>query len=130
MNRRHPALIAVAALLLPGCSQVSQLQEPVAGAPVTMVRMATLDVLVAAKVPIAVAPVCTEQDLLITCRGSTTDGREILSQARELAEPEPIVDPYGGTSPPEMPLTIRVGAEEIFTGTVYEVIKQNGQVSP
>ncbi len=107
------ALLAVTPLLA-ACSQISAL-APVSGVPLTTVRIAANDVLVTDKVPVMVAPVCTETTTAITCQGSTTTG-EVIEVS----------------STPKTPLTmtVKVGGKVLFQGDAQDVIDKAGQVTP
>lgn len=85
-HSRPGAPIGFAALVLTlvGCSQVAELQ-PVAGDGVTSVRIATTDVLTSQKVPIQQVPVCSYQDSIYTCQGTTTSGEKIMSTGKSVA---------------------------------------------
>lgn len=98
--------LALLPLALGACSQAAAL-TPVSGGPVTSVRMAVYDVLVAQQVPILVAPQCTPAADGFTCTGKTTDGKEILAT--------------GGPSAP-YPITVTVGGSTIFEGNAQDVL--------
>ncbi|MCU0294799.1 MAG: hypothetical protein MUD05_01955 [Candidatus Nanopelagicales bacterium] len=120
-------LLAVVALIpLAGCSQIAQLQ-PVAGAEVTAVRIATNDVLTDNRVPIAVAPVCELEADLYVCKGSARNGDEIRSEAKSLEEFGATKTEYGAYSPAVISLKVTVGAREIFNGQVETVLAENAQ---
>jgi hypothetical protein len=115
--RRRALVVAAAAAavsLLAACSQVSAL-APVSGVNLTTVRVAANDVLVNEKVPVLVAPVCTESGTAITCQGSTTGGQVIEV-----------------TSTAKTPLTmsVKVGGTELYNGDAQDVINKAGQVTP
>ncbi len=118
-------LLAVLALIpLAGCTQIAQLQ-PVAGAEVTAVRIATNDVLVDKGVPIGVAPVCDVEGDLYVCKGTTRNGREIRSEAKSLEEfgdddRVRCVLAGGGLAEGD-------GGSEIFNGQVETVLADNAQ---
>ena len=101
-------LAAVAALALTACSQVAAL-TPVSGGPLTSVRNASYDVLVAQQVQILVAPVCTAAGTGFTCTGSTVDGKDITVEA-------------SGTTP--YPMTVKVGGSVVFEGNAVDVLQQ------
>ena len=120
---------AVAALLLlgaTGCSQVAQLQ-PVAGAQISAVRTATIDVLVDSKVPIEVAPVCEFVDPTFICQGSTSDGFPSRSEAEVLAPYGETTDEWGAYVPADVSLIVTVGADTVYDGKVEDVLLSNGQ---
>lgn len=106
-------LIAAASVLLVGCTQVAQFRQ-VAGDEITSVSIATNDVLVAEGVAILVAPVCSFADPGYTCTGKAMDGSAIESTAQ-------------GTDEDDLSLTVKVGGEQVYSGTVQEVIEKAGQ---
>jgi hypothetical protein len=111
---------------LAGCSQIAQLQ-PVAGAEVTAVRIATNDVLVEKNVPIAVAPVCGLEGELYVCKGTARGGLEIRSEAKSLEAFGATTTEYGAYSPAVVSLKVTVGPREIFNGQVETVLAENAQ---
>lgn len=120
-------LIAVAVLVpLAGCTQIAQLQ-PVAGAEVTAVRIATNDVLVDKGVRIGVAPVCEPEGDIYVCKGTTRTGREIRSQAKVLEAFGATKTEYGADTPAVVSLQVTVGSTEIFNGQVQNVLAENAQ---
>ncbi len=120
-------LIVVAALIpLAGCTQIAQLQ-PVAGAEVTAVRIATNDVLVDKNVRIGVAPVCGLEGELYVCKGTTRAGQEIRSEAKSLEAFGATTTEYGAYSPAVVSLKVTVGPREIFNGQVETVLAENAQ---
>jgi hypothetical protein len=120
-------LILLGALIpLAGCSQIAQLQ-PVAGAEVTAVRIATNDVLVEKNVPIAVAPTCGLEGELYVCKGTARNGQEIRSEAKSLEAFGATKTEYGAYSPAVVSLKVTVGAREIFNGQVETVLAENAQ---
>lgn len=126
---RLPGAAAAALLLLlgaTGCSQVAQLQ-PVAGAQISAVRTATLDVLVAGNVPIEVAPVCGFVDPRFICEGSTSDGSPIRSEAEVLAPYGETTDEWGAYVPADVSLVVTVGADTLYHGKVEDVLVSSGQ---
>lgn len=120
------ALAGVASLA--GCTQIAQLQ-PVAGAQVTAVRIATNDVLVAKGVRIGVAPVCELRDPVYVCEGTTLRGRPIRSEAQVLAPFGQSKTEYGADTAADVSLKVTVGSREIFNGKVEDVLAQNAQES-
>jgi hypothetical protein len=100
----------LAAPLLVGCSQLDALQQ-VSGVPLSTVRVAAYDVLVDKKVPIKVAPICTETPEQFTCTGSTLDDEPI-----EVTVP----------NDEQQVMTVTVGGEQIFRGPVQDVIEKGG----
>jgi hypothetical protein len=119
--------VAVFALIpLAGCTQIAQLQ-PVAGAEVSAVRIATNDVLVDQKVPISVAPVCTPEGEIYVCKGTARNGAEIRSEAKVVEAFGATKTEYGADSPAVVSLKVTVGAKEIFNGQVQSVLDSNAQ---
>ncbi len=70
-------------------------------------RYATNDLLVAAGVQIAVAPVCTQKDTTVTCSGTTTSGASIT-----------VVSPRDDTAN----LTVTVGDQTLYSGSIQDVL--------
>lgn len=120
------AAAALALVSATGCSQVAQLQ-PVAGAQISAVRTATNNVLVEQGVSIQVAPVCEFIDPLFECRGSTTEGAEIRSEAEILSEYGETTDEWGAYVPADVSLVVTVGADTVYDGNVEDVLLRNGQ---
>ena len=114
MRRAFIPIIAAAAALTAGCSQVAAL-TPVGGGAITTVRNATYDVLFDQQVTILVAPVCEPTDSGFTCTGETIDG-------------QPIVTTAVATKPFEM--TISVGGTVIFEGNAQAVLDENVREAP
>ncbi len=120
-------LLAVLALIpLAGCTQIAQLQ-PVAGAEITAVRIATNDVLVDQNVPIDVAPVCELEGETYVCLGTTRVGAQIRSEARVLEAFGATKTQYGADSPAVISLKVNVGPKEIFNGQVESQLAENAQ---
>lgn len=105
---------AAAALVLAGCSQIGGL-APVSGDSITMLRTAAYDVLLQNKVPILVAPTCTEGETSYSCAGSTEDGTPITVTA-PLAKP--------------LVMTVSVGDTVLYTGDVISVVQSFAEVAP
>ncbi len=122
--RRMIALLAL--LPLAGCTQIAQLQ-PVAGAEITAVRIATNDVLVDQNVPIDVAPVCELEGELYVCLGTTRVGAQIRSEAKMLEAFGATKTEYGADSPAVISLKVTVGKNEIFNGQVESQLAANAQ---
>ncbi len=109
MRRPLLALPTLAVIALAGCSQVAAL-APVGGNHLAEVRFAAIDVLRQKDVALERAPVCERaSDGAIACAGTTTGG-ETVSVA------SPAEDPDG--------LTVTVGADILFTGSVRAVIDE------
>ncbi len=94
------------AVTLAGCSQVAAL-APVSGDALTTVRAASIDVLLAADVPVSVVPVCATSSGMHECTGETTDGAAIRVSA-----------------PTQKPLTmvVVVGDRQVYDGPVQDVL--------
>ena len=105
---------ATATVLLSGCTQVAQFRQ-VAGDEITSVGIATNNVLVDQGVAVLVAPVCSATDPGYTCTGSTLEGGTIESTAQ-------------GTSEDDLSLNVKVDGQEIYSGTVSDVIEKAGQL--
>lgn len=120
-------LTTVLALIpLAGCTQIAQLQ-PVAGAEITAVRIATNDVLVDQNVPIDVAPVCELEGEMYVCLGTTRVGAQIRSEAKVLEAFGATKTQYGADSPAVISLKVNVGPKEIFNGQVESQLAENAQ---
>lgn len=102
--------LVVLVALLAGCSQIDALQ-PVSGVPLSTVGIAVGDVLVDQKVPIKVAPVCTETPEQFTCAGST-----LADEPIEVTVP----------NDEQQVMVVKVAGKEIFTGPVQDVIEEAG----
>lgn len=126
MRAKHLSLALVALTGLAGCTQIAQLQ-PVAGAQVTAVRIATNDVLVQKRVPIGVAPVCALDGTVYVCKGTTRKGREIRSEATVIEPFGASKTEYGADTPADVSLKVTVGSREIFNGKVESVLAENAQ---
>lgn len=96
---------------LSGCSQLEQLQ-PVAGDQITAINFATADVLHDADVAVQTWPVCRFEDPRYVCTGTSIDGTTITATT-------------GATRPYQ--LTVRLGNDEIFQGSVQDVLESAGQ---
>ncbi|KAA9107606.1 hypothetical protein [Microbacterium rhizomatis] len=111
MTRRRlaAALLAVAAVILSGCSQVAAI-APVGGSRLAEVRYAALDVLTSADVEILTAPICTQgADETVTCGGTTVDGQAIRAVST-------------GASPDDV--TVTVGSDTLYDGSVQDVLEK------
>ncbi|CAN5257354.1 hypothetical protein BH11ACT4_BH11ACT4_25300 [soil metagenome] len=108
MTRALPALLGAVALaaLLGGCSQVAAL-APVGGDDVSEVRFAAIDVLLHKNIGITDAPTCTSSGTVITCSGTTADGKSIEVTS---------------TTAADAPLEIIVDGDTVFTGSVKAVL--------
>lgn len=100
-------MLAVACLVLAGCSQVAAI-APVGGGHEAEVRYAAIDVLLESGTEVLVAPVC-ESDTAgaVSCTGETVAG-----------EPISVVSP---ASDPTV-FEVKVGADVIHSGKIMEVI--------
>ncbi len=101
------AALIGAALALAGCSQIAAL-APVGGDDVTMVRFATIDVLVAENVDILDAPTCEQTGTVITCTGTTVDGMTISSTS---------------SSADDASIEITVGTQTLYSGSLTELLE-------
>lgn len=110
--RRAPALVALPllALVLAGCSQVDAL-VPVSGGPESVVRNATIDVLLREKVDVLVAPVC-----------AADDGRTVIRCTGQTAAREPIETSAAPKAPYAM--TVTVAGRQIYDGTAQDAIDE------
>lgn len=110
--RLIPAAVAVllAAGALTGCASQLDGLAPVGGDALTGVKFAATDVLLARKLGILVAPVCTETGETVSCVGSLTDGAPISVQADI------------GTKPHTM--TVTVGGSVIYDGEVQKILDE------
>lgn len=109
------ALAAGAAMSLTGCaSQIGGL-APVGGDTRTGVRNAVIDVLLDKGIDVLVAPKCTEADTGYSCKGSTTDGKEIIATGSNDDDPKIVIVVGGG--------------EPIFTGTMQGVLDAAAQAT-
>ena len=96
--------------VLTGCSQVDAL-VPVSGGPESIVRNATIDVLLREGVDVLVAPAC-----------AADDGRTVISCAGESVGKEPIATSAEPTAPYAM--TVTVGGREIYRGSAQDAIDE------
>lgn len=119
-------IAGLALIPLAGCTQIAQLQ-PVAGAEITAVRIATNDVLVDQKVRIDVAPVCELDGETYVCKGTTRAGQEIRSEATMEEAFGATKTEYGAYTPAVISLKVTVGPREIFNGQVESVLASNAQ---
>ncbi len=108
IRRVLPApIVAVLAMgAVTGCSQIAAI-APVGGSHEAEVRYAAIDVLLDAGVEILAAPDCHEDDGAILCEGETMSG-------------EPIAVESTATDPSS--LTVTVGAEVVYSGSVLQVL--------
>ncbi len=108
--------IAAVGMLTSGCSQVVGLASQ-GNMNVIYLATASTDVLTAKQIPIQQAPRCTvDADKLYTCEGTAADGRPIL-----------VLVPENDTTDPQM--TITVGEEQIYSGSVLTVLDDAAQVA-
>ena len=115
MSRRPPRavvalVIACAAVGLGGCSQISAL-APVGGNGLSEVRFGAIDVLLQKGIAVLSAPVCAVADPgpVVTCAGTTTDGRDIAVTSSIAADAQ---------------LVVMVGGETIFSGSLVDVLDE------
>ena len=90
--RRLPVIgvVAAAVLALSGCSQVDAL-VPVSGGPESIVRNATIDVLLRADVDVLLAPTCAANDgrTVIRCTGRSGDDTYIVDNVGDVVHELP-----------------------------------------
>jgi len=85
---------------------------------VIYVATASTDVLTSKSIPIQQAPRCTvDSAKLYTCKGTTKDGQPIL-----------VLVPEDNSQDPQM--TITVGGQQVFSGSVLTVLNQAAQATP
>jgi hypothetical protein len=121
MTAQGRLLVAVVggtiSLSVAGCSQVEGLATQ-ANMNVIYVATASTDVLTTQSIPIQQAPRCTvDAAKLYTCNGTTADGRAIL-----------VLVPEDDSEDPQM--TISVGGQQIFSGSVVTVLNNAAQATP
>lgn len=107
--KRYAWLLAAPVLM--GCSQIDGLQ-PVSGVPLSTVGIAANQVLVAKRIPIKTAPICTESTTEFTCTGATLKDEPIMVKV---------------PNDQSQVMTITVGGKKIFTGPVQDVIEASGE---
>lgn len=115
--RRHVLAVAagvVMAVTATGCASQLAGLAPVSGDDVYLVRVATIDVLLAQGVSMSIVPSCEQQAQAITCAGSTVDGRPITA-----------------TSPGRKgeTVTIMVGGDTAYSGSVMDVVTAAARTS-
>ncbi len=115
MRRVVAAVIAIMALAVSGCSQVSAL-APVSGDDITALRTAVYDVLLENQVELLVAPQCQESGAGYTCAGTTID-HESISVVAE-----------GGDA--ALSMTVKVGSRIVYDGDVEDVVQRFADVTP
>ncbi|NQU36036.1 MAG: hypothetical protein HQ526_00385, partial [Actinobacteria bacterium] len=97
-----------------GCTQVEGLATQ-ANMNVIYLATASTDVLTEKSIPIEQAPRCSvDSTRLYTCKGTTVDGRPIV-----------VLVPEDNSQDPQM--TITVGGEQIFSGSVLAVLNKAAQ---
>ena len=114
MRRRIAVAVFAGAILVSGCSQIDSL-APVSGVSIATLTIAVGDVLVTESVPILVAPTCTQGPTSFTCNG-TTIADEAITVSASIAKPQV--------------MTIQVGAQVIYDGSVQDVLDAASQVAP
>lgn len=110
MNARKLIAATLIALSLSGCSYLSG--AFVGGNEVNSILSAEGDALLEMKIPVKVLPACDVSGNTYTCKGSTTDGREILVTA---------------TGDSGLPMKILVGQKEVFSGMANDVLARSAQ---
>lgn len=134
--RRKTSLLAAVVLVpltLAGCSQAAQFQ-PVAGAAVTTVRIATIDVLVQQGLTVEAAPVCTYEGTEFDCVGTVSGGQTVTSKAQQVTKEE-VPAELAGQIPTEaaegtsfIVLEVDVAGSPIYRGLTAAVLNENGRV--
>jgi len=124
--------VGVGVVVLGGCSQIDSLQQ-VSGVPENTLQIAIGYELLDNKVPVMVAPVCTEKTEDsggFNCIGKTTTGEDITVVATKATAETFTLSPGG--NPTELPsgtldytMTIKVGAKTIYDGGVQAAISAN-----
>lgn len=104
---RRWVLLLLVVPLLAGCSQVAAL-APVGGDDVAKVRFAAIDLLVADGVEVLDAPFCELDGEAIRCTGSTVAGEAITVDS---------------TTSDDAPLTVVVGSDTLFDGSLNEAVE-------
>lgn len=110
-SRAAASFAAVLAVLaLTGCSQIAAL-APVGGNGLAEVRFAAIDVFQQKNVALLTAPVCAQADTgpLVTCVGTSADGREITVTSSVASGAQ---------------LVVAVGGETIYSGALTEVLDE------
>lgn len=128
------AAAVLAPLTLAGCSQAAQFQ-PVAGAAVTTVRIATIDVLVQQGLTVEAAPVCTYYEgTEFDCVGTVSGGQTVTSKAQQVTKEE-VPAELAGQIPSEaaegtsfIVLEVDVAGAPIYRGLTAAVLNENGRV--
>ncbi|MDA3022650.1 MAG: hypothetical protein O2943_08370 [Actinomycetota bacterium] len=117
MRRRIAVAVFAGAILVSGCSQIDSLDpgQVFNHFPIATLTIAVGDVLVAESVPILVAPTCTQGPTSFTCNG-TTIADEAITVSASITEPQV--------------MTIQVGAQVIYDGSVQDVLDAASQVAP
>ena len=113
-SRPSRALVVVAAAsvvgALTGCSQIAAL-APVGGNALAEVRFGAIDVLQQKNIAVLTAPVCAlaESGPVVTCSGTSIDGRQITVTSSVASDAQ---------------LVVAVGGETIFSGALTEVLDE------
>lgn len=135
MKRRTNGLLAAAVLLplsLTACSQAAQFQ-PVAGAAVTTVRIATIDVLVQQGLTVEAAPVCTYEGTEFDCTGTVSGGQAVTSRGQQVTKEE-VPPELVGQIPTDaaegtkfIVLEVDVAGAPVYRGLTAAVLNENGR---
>lgn len=136
MNKQRRTGWLAAAVLVPlsltACSQAAQFQ-PVAGAAVTTVRIATIDVLVQQGLTIEAAPVCTYEGTEFDCTGTVSGGQTVTSKAQQVTKEE-VPPELVGQIPTEaaegtdfIVLEVDVAGAPVYRGLTAAVLNENGR---
>lgn len=126
------AAAALVPLTITGCSQVAQF-APVAGAAVTTVRIATIDVLVQQGLTVQAAPVCTYEGDEFDCVGTVAPDQQVTSRGTMVTRDE-VPPELAGQIPSEagedasfIVLEVDVAGAPIYRGLTAAVLNENGR---
>lgn len=112
---RRAVLGVLVLLALAGCSQIAAI-APVGGDRLAEVRFAANDILVAQDVDILAAPVCEEaKNGDVSCTGETVDGETIA---------------VSSTDAEQNVMTVTVGSDEIYSGTIEDALNDALRPAP
>ncbi len=105
-------LLAVAAAATGGCSSQIAGLAPVGGDDLATARIATIDAVLAQKLTIRDAPVCTDAGDFISCVGTLTDGAVIQATTQ---------------GPDGSDLSVVVNGTVIYDGPIQRIIDEAAQ---
>ena len=112
---RRAVLGVLVLLALAGCSQIAAI-APVGGDRLAEVRFAANDILVAQDVDILTAPVCEEaKNGDVSCTGETLAGEVIA---------------VSSTDADQNLMTVTVGSDEIYSGTIEDALNDALRPAP